>query len=88
MTATTSWRDIARTLAHRLEEHAALAGAAADMDPVFDGIAYLVVGCPHRLADAQPDDCPYCADRAAYRAWQARETRAQAQTHRHQHAIT
>ena len=59
-----TWREIARQLAERLEHQAALAGTGD--------------GCTHSLNEADPDNCPFCADRAAFLRWQRREQRVRA----------
>lgn len=65
-----TWREVARILARRLEHQAALAGAAGSQ------LEALAVGCPHRLSEADPENCPFCADRAAYRLWVRKERRS------------
>lgn len=57
-----TYRELARILAERLEHHAALAGASRGYVSIPDS------GCGHKLADADPDNCPFCADRAAIKA--------------------
>ena len=58
------WREVARQLANRLGYQAALAGTAD--------------GCAHSLAYADPRNCPFCADRAAFLMWQRRERQHEA----------
>ncbi len=59
-----SWREIANVLAERLQHPAGAAGSASPHD-IGDR-----AGCPHSAAEADPENCPFCADRAAYQLWQ------------------
>ena len=34
------------------------------------------IDCPHVGGQPDPDNCPFCADRAAYHAWQRKEHQA------------
>lgn len=59
-----SWREVARVLAERMEVAAGHAGAA---DP-HDTRGH--TGCSHSVAQADPDNCPFCADRDAFLLYQ------------------
>lgn len=63
-----SWRSVAEMLALRLANHASLAGALPD-DMANRTIYDQATGCSHTLADADPENCPFCDDRAAYRLY-------------------
>lgn len=52
-----TWRQVAEILAERLAHQAAAAGEE----------------CPHPAAKADPDNCPFCADRAAYQIFQRKQ---------------
>jgi hypothetical protein len=59
-----SWRRVAEILAERLE-HAAR--AAGSISPYGIGDR---PGCTHSESEADPDNCPFCADRAAFQVFQ------------------
>lgn len=61
-----SWRRVADVLAERLRHAAAAAGSVPPNLPERCDVR----GCGHREANADPDNCPFCADRAAYRLWE------------------
>lgn len=60
-----SWRTVAETLAARLRYAAQAAGSAS---PHYPGEN--VAGCSHSAEEADPDNCPFCADRAAFQVFQ------------------
>ncbi len=60
---------MARVLASRMEIAAAAAGS---VDPDLPADRNDVRGCAHRASEADPDNGPFCADRAAFQAYQAK----------------
>ncbi len=70
-----SWRRVAVILAGRMEIAASLAGSVPEAVP-----SHLsdVRGCSHSVAKADPENCPFCADRAAFQAFQ-RKLRSECQ---------
>lgn len=62
-----TWREVARALGERMQYPAQLAGTN---NPDF---TMLNDGCCHDVAHADPDNCPFCADRAAYLLWLKKE---------------
>lgn len=53
------WRDVADRLAERVANYAECAGEE----------------CPHPESKPDPDNCAFCADRAAYQMWQRKSGR-------------
>lgn len=64
MTRDPSWREVARVLAERVE---IAAGAAGSISPHDNRPG---AGCSHPTAEADPDNCPFCADRAAFQLYE------------------
>jgi hypothetical protein len=62
-----SWRRVAEVLADRVW-HAA--GAAGSLPNTHTDTRYTGPGCSHGLTEADPDNCPFCADRAAYQLFE------------------
>jgi hypothetical protein len=62
-----SWRKVAEALAERLEHAAGAAGSASPYDTRLG-----TTGCSHKAADADPDNCPFCADRTAFQLYKAK----------------
>jgi hypothetical protein len=59
-----SWRKVAEVLAERLRHAAPRAGSVSPLDITEAD------GCRHSEAEADPDNCPFCADRAAFQVYQ------------------
>lgn len=62
-----SWRAVAEVLALRMEHAASAAGSVPPDEAPY---RCDVRGCSHPEDRADPDNCPFCADRAAYQLWQ------------------
>lgn len=56
-----SWKEVAIALGNRMKIAASLAGANGDWL-----MPEMQMGCAHKLVEADPDNCPFCADRAAH----------------------
>jgi hypothetical protein len=61
-----SWRRVAEILAERLSHSAPRAGSVSPLDITEAD------GCRHSEAEAVPEACPFCADRAAFQVFQAK----------------
>lgn len=64
-----SWRELANILAGRLKHAAAAAGSVPEYEVVERS------GCRHAESEADPDNCPFCADRAAFQLWERKVKR-------------